>query len=307
MDIVNALVITYNRLSLLKENLAALEAQTFPINRIIIVNNASTDGTADYLKTYEENPKYDIIHTEKNLGGAGGFALGLRHSAESGCDGTWLMDDDTIPTPTALKQLVEAGKQTENLGFCCSRVVNENGEINAMNEVHYHGRFRSNKSQSNEEETRCYSCEVCSFVSALISTAAVHKIGLPIKEFFIWADDVEYTLRISHNGMDCLYVPDSVAVHKSNTSPSIEKAPVETAWRFYYKMRNTSYIVRKRKSNRLIFYVAVLNKYRKFVHRLNRRTDGPEVRTAFMKELRRGLRDAFTFNPEIEFVEPKKN
>lgn len=301
MQKINTLVVTYNRLSLLKENLSALEAQTYPIARILIIDNCSTDGTAEYLKQFEGNSKYLVIRTEKNIGGAGGFSLGLRRSVELGCDGTWLMDDDTIPTPTALEELVSGGNLSDNLGFCCSCVVNTAGDSNTLNKPHFQDVFKSHTTAQGESDV--YRCTGCTFVSALFTTAAVEKLGLPIKDFFIWGDDIEYTLRISKSGMECLYVPSSVAVHKSNTSPTIETAPVESAWRFYYLMRNTSYIVRLRKRFLLTYYIAVLNKYRRFVRHLNRRTDGPEVRARFAKELRRGMRDAFTFNPKIEFVQ----
>ena len=72
-------VVTYNRLELLKECLKQVENQTVPAKRIIVVNNASTDGTAEYLRECKEkNKQYRTITCMENLGGAGGFAKGIQ-------------------------------------------------------------------------------------------------------------------------------------------------------------------------------------------------------------------------------------
>lgn len=71
---INCVVVTYNRLSLLKECLSALENQTYPIQRIVIVDNCSTDGTSEFLDSLTDT-RYLIIHSKENIGGAGGFFI----------------------------------------------------------------------------------------------------------------------------------------------------------------------------------------------------------------------------------------
>ena len=104
---VTAVVVTYNRLALLQQCLAALCAQTVRGFTVLVVDNASTDGTADYLKTLDM-PGLVCRNPGKNLGGAGGFAYGIREAAALGCKAVWIMDDDTLPTPTALETLLAA-------------------------------------------------------------------------------------------------------------------------------------------------------------------------------------------------------
>lgn len=111
---INCVVVTYNRLSLLKECLSALENQTYPIQRIVIVDNCSTDGTSEFLDSLTDT-RYLIIHSKENIGGAGGFSLGLKSAVLEGCDYTWLMDDDTIPSSTALEELVKVTLLDENV------------------------------------------------------------------------------------------------------------------------------------------------------------------------------------------------
>ena len=104
---VTAIVVTYNRLPLLKQCLAALRAQTVQGFTVLLVDNASTDGTADYIKTLAM-PGLVCRNPGENLGGAGGFAYGIRAAAELGCEAVWIMDDDTLPEPDALAALLAA-------------------------------------------------------------------------------------------------------------------------------------------------------------------------------------------------------
>ena len=99
---VAAVVVTYNRLPLLRQCLAALAAQTAQDLTIFLVDNASTDGTAEAVAEMAL-PNLVYRNTGKNLGGAGGFAYGVREAALAGYDALWLMDDDTLPTPRRWK------------------------------------------------------------------------------------------------------------------------------------------------------------------------------------------------------------
>ena len=100
-----AVIVTYNRKALLKECLEAVLAQTRPPDHVLVVDNASTDGTAEMLR--EEFPQVEVLRLPENQGGAGGFHEGMKRAYEEGFDWLWLMDDDTIPRPEALEALLE--------------------------------------------------------------------------------------------------------------------------------------------------------------------------------------------------------
>lgn len=185
---VNCVIVTYNRLALLKECLAAIEKQTYPIHKVIVIDNCSTDGTEEYLKAYAVRPQFQIIRTEQNIGGAGGFSLGVKTSVLGGGDYTWMMDDDTIPSPKALEALMQTATQSNDIGFVCSKVLWTDNTLHPRN---IPGGLKKDTIENNGI-TACR-CEVCTFVSVLVSSRAVYKVGLPIKEFFIWFDDIEYT------------------------------------------------------------------------------------------------------------------
>lgn len=113
MNRIAAVVTTYNRLPLLKENIESLLSQSFSKLDIIIVNNNSTDGTEEYVLSLN-NDKIKYYNTGANLGGAGGFAFGVKKALELGYDYAWLMDDDTIPDNTALEFLIKSAQHLNN-------------------------------------------------------------------------------------------------------------------------------------------------------------------------------------------------
>ena len=111
---VTAVVVTFNRKELLIECLEALARQTHPLDRVVLVDNASTDGT---LQTVEasgiaERLPLDYLRITRNGGGAEGFHYAVRAGLDSGADWIWLMDDDCRPEPDALERLLASEKAT---------------------------------------------------------------------------------------------------------------------------------------------------------------------------------------------------
>lgn len=301
---VNSVIVTYNRQALLKECLAAVEAQTYPQHRIIVVDNCSTDGTQEFLARFAADPRYLVVRTERNVGGAGGFSRGIKESVLDGADYTWIMDDDTIPAPGALQALMDVATLSDDIGFACSRVEWTDGTLHPRNAPG--GQKPADRIEARGGSVTATRCEVCTFVSVLFSTRAVCKVGLPIKEFFIWFDDIEYTLRVTRGGFRNYCVEQSVVVHKTPDvfNPDIEHAPPSMAQRFYYQTRNTCYFKHRETSNWLVFRLSVWNKLRILKRRIKRRKDGHQQE--FIDAVEKGCRDGLTFYPEIEYVRPQK-
>ena len=106
-----AVIVTYNRLELLKECIHAVLNQEKQLCDLVIVDNASTDGTNDYLQTISMDcERINCFRLDQNTGGAGGFYYGIRKGVEMGYEYIWIMDDDTIPDPECLYQLMEADR-----------------------------------------------------------------------------------------------------------------------------------------------------------------------------------------------------
>jgi len=207
MKTVAIIVVTYNRLKMLRDCIEALRAQTFKDRDIIVVNNGSTDGTGEYLSAQADV----TVIEQRNCGGAGGFFTGIKYSCEKGYKYSWVMDDDVVPEKDALEKLIV--KYHTGMGFLCSRVLDANGR-------HCNVPYVSKRCDSFTGEYLWGEClndnmlrvDVTSFVSLLVDNAVVYEVGLPYREYFIWGDDTEWTLRISRKHA-CYMVSDSVVHH----------------------------------------------------------------------------------------------
>lgn len=298
-------IVTFNRLSLLKECFDAVNNQTRKSDKIYIVNNCSTDGTGEYLSTIASE-RVECINLDRNIGGAGGFALGIKRAVTEGYDYVWIMDDDCIPQAFALQNLSKAMRVTGNVGFAASKVLWQDGSPHKMNvpEIRKSSRDRSATfNRFSQADCPVFCIENASFVSLMINAKAVKKVGLPISDFFIWHDDIEFTERLIHNKYIGLYVDNSVVLHKTKTNyfGQPQTAPCSDAWKFYYQARNTTYIKRRqRKMNSLALIFSLLNSYRVFAHRVNKRT-GTDKAT-FKRFYRKGLLAGLKFNPNIEKI-----
>ncbi len=268
-----AVVVTYNRKDLLKECLDALFNQTRPLDSIILIDNASTDGTLEFLKEkgYLDNPKLDYVRLPENTGGSGGFHEGVKKGYEKGYDWLWLMDDDSEPKKDALEKLSKYFSK-RNLSALAGSVLLPNDLVC----YGHRGYIDFNKiwpllqkpSQLKDYKNQYTEIDMASFVGILISREAIRKIGYPKKEFFIYHDDVEYCIRLRKVGR-ILLIPDSVIVHKeaSRKNPSVKKiffgrkskrSPYDKLWFSYYGRRNLIWLGKKYSTNKFNFYFGLL-------------------------------------------------
>lgn len=248
------LVVTYNRKELLKENIEALLEQKYKDFDILVVDNASTDGTKEYINDFIKNKKVIYENTGANLGGAGGFHFGLKKVIELGYEYCWLMDDDTIPKKESLEVLYNKAKDLNNeFSFLCSYVEWIDGTPCKMNQV------IPDKYWFDEADklhfNRMLKLKSCTFVSVFINLKITEKVGLPIKQMFIYGDDHEYTTRLSKEKPG-YFVFDSVVLHKmgSNQGYNIEDIPKERINRYFYDSRNRLYRARKEGMREIIGY-----------------------------------------------------
>ena len=223
-----AVVVTYNRIALLKKCVQAIRIQTRRPEEIIVVNNNSIDGTLEWLKNQNDL----TVITQKNLGGAGGFHTGIKRAYEKGYDWVWCMDDDVLPQQKALQELlIYNNSKKERIGFLASKVLWTDGSQCVMNQ---------HPPETGE------AIKQASFVSLLVSMEAIKTVGYPIKEFFIYYDDAEYTSRIS-KAFKCYYVKDSVVIHSRLTNDTISwtKIDSENSNKYFYAIRNYIFFNKK--------------------------------------------------------------
>src|SRR4051794_13137686 len=286
---VAAVVVSFNRSALLREVIAALDAQTRPLDVVVIVDNASTDDSLAVAR--ELAPSADLVALSRNTGGAGGFAVGLsRAMARHDADLVWLMDDDTVPTPTALAELLAARERYgAPVALLASRVVWLDGTDHPMNTPRARP-FVSAHVRTGARRAGAMSIRSASFVSCLVDTRAVRASGLPTADYFIWNDDFEFTSKILRRATG-LYCPDSVVVHKTRALASTDADPGD---RFYYEVRNKIWLFRHSRAFGLRDFVVY---GASTVVRWIRTFGKSQQRGVLWSGLRRGLRDGLRTPP----------
>jgi len=209
---VAVVIVTYNRLALLKECLDALRGQSRKPDALIVVNNASTDGTAEWIKTQND---LTIINQTTNEGSAGGFYYGMKYASDNNFDWIWVMDDDAAPQKECLKKMLDSFDE-DNPFVVLAPLVNEGGTLITNHRSNFSIKpDLSGFQQSLKKETALEPqvIQFASFVGLMIAKKLTDKCGLPDKDLFFQNDDVEYCLRINKHGK-ILLVPGAIIDHK---------------------------------------------------------------------------------------------
>jgi GT2 family glycosyltransferase len=242
---------------LLVECLDALLNQTRPVDKIILVDNASTDGTRDFLEElgYLDNALIEYVSLPRNLGGAGGFHAGIKRGHQAGYDWLWVMDDDAEPEPSALEFLCrsEAMHSRKTVAVAC-KTVGKDGRIQNRHRARFSKQATLIPVPVQEYALEEIRIDHSSFVGLAIKSEVVSTAGLPRKDFFIWSDDLEYCLRIGEHG-EVYLVSRSVIKHKDEVAPSVRRQflfwtferllPIEGGyWKQLCGCRNTEYVRR---------------------------------------------------------------
>jgi glycosyltransferase involved in cell wall biosynthesis len=233
------------------------------------------------------------LRLAKNVGGAGGFNAGVKAAFADGFEQIWISDDDAYPEPDALELLIDglARFQAETghaPSFACSAVRWIDGswcEMNTPATVWDWPRFY-------RDDMRYFLVRSCSFVSVLIPRWAVRAHGFPIKDYFIWYDDAEYTQRLAKS-YPGIFVPDSLVIHDVAANHGVNYGMItdDTLWKFRHGARNeTSFRLREQGLAGVAAFVYMVRGQMK-EGRLPQR-----LRRPVYKAIWEGLR----FKPEIE-------
>lgn len=287
-----AVIVTYNKLNLLKECIHAVKNQTYNVNEIIVVNNKSEDGTKKWLETQSNL----YIINQKNLGGAGGYNRGIREAYERDFDWIWTLDDDSIPQQNTLLKLVEKIKRKENIGILCSVILNKDNGIQELSVPEF--KHRSKTLNDILFEKDIISITLSSFLSVLFNKEAIKIYGLPIKEMFIHYDDFEYTSRILHDEKFRGYlVLDSFCYHQ--TIDNIENRFLYITPTTGIVIRNYFFVLKKSKGGgRIKMLSNMLSGYYQIMKKLSLCNNF--IKVFFIVSI--GVIKGLLWNPKIELI-----
>jgi GT2 family glycosyltransferase len=214
---VAAIVVTFNRVEVLQRTLEAIRAQIRTPDAVLVVDNASTDGTPAFLAG--QFPDVETLRLDHNTGYGAGLAAGMRARSDRGDDAYWLMDDDSQPRPAALARLMQALEDTPHLGYVGLR----GGSLRA-------GYVRHIKAPGAILRRPKIGPGVRAVDFALVDGALVPE------DLFMMLEDIDYTFRIRRAGL-ALGVLEEDLMRRENLG-SRGEAGRKPLWRSYYKSRN---------------------------------------------------------------------
>lgn len=234
-----ALIVTYNRIEKLKSSLKA--TLVLPFEYVIVVDNNSSDGTSSWLKSVRDK-RLIIINSSINIGGAGGFKLGIKYIiTHLKTDWVVFYDDDAWPSEDFLNEFNKLDKKNNNI--YCSKVVDSNSKICKMNLPwrRFPASLIENIEYLNNKDKFCPEidtrCEVItfSFVGCILHSSVLRETyELIVEDLFVYYDDVFYSYQLKLKGFDIIYEP-SLIIHHDVDSDGIKVFP---AWKVYYLTRN---------------------------------------------------------------------
>ena len=244
---VAAIVVTFNRKELLAECLSAICAQEYKPACVYVTDNASTDGTDEWIKENgydgEKNGvMFCYVRLPENIGGSGGFYSGMKmaYEASEKYDAFWLMDDDGIPDTKQLYYLVSDLQKHDYL----SPLVVCKDDPSAIS---YDG--SSVQQYIDAAEDHLIVGAANPFNGVLYSRRLVEKIGFPVRDMFIWGDEINYGLRCIKAGFPPAMDVRAIHVHPRNRQPFepfIGQSQIivpKDDWKLYCLIRNHIYNV----------------------------------------------------------------
>lgn len=293
-------IVTYNRRKMLESSLDSLKIQKFKEFDTLVINNNSTDDTKEFLEKYAKKNNLMVQNLSENTGGAGGFNLCVKYAIENGYDYAWLMDDDVIMNENTLEEMINATKILKNeFSFLSPAVKWTDNNLCDMNIPATKG-AREIYADKKYVMKNIIPIVFCSFVGCFLNLQCVKKFGLPIKEFFIYYDDTEYTTRISKekNGY---WVLNSEVIHKMNNNTSMNIFNLEDLGkisRIKYDYRNRFYCAKREGLKPAISFF--IKRYLMVCCKILFSKSKYKLKKLF--NMSQGIFKGLFFNPAIEYV-----
>jgi rhamnopyranosyl-N-acetylglucosaminyl-diphospho-decaprenol beta-1,3/1,4-galactofuranosyltransferase len=235
---VAVVVVTFNRADLLDRMLDGLAALTRLPDAVYVIDNASSDHTCDTLAARTDLPLH-VTFSPDNLGGAGGFHLGMKQAYDAGHDRIWLMDDDVVPAPDCLEVLLAHDGP-------CLAAVREDLEGRLVEKAAVHFDLRNPLSirpkQASIETTYAdrgampaeVPIENVAFEGFMVKREVIERIGLPDPSYFIFYDDVDFAIRARRAGFPIVALRDAVLVRQLD----FDQQHALDTWKGFFMYRN---------------------------------------------------------------------
>lgn len=240
---IDAVIVTYNRLNKLKKAIESYEKQTISLRNLIIINNASDDGTREYLDQWKEKKnnftKY-VINLPENIGGSGGFNVGQELALTLNSDWVFIADDDAYPERSLIEKFQNLVSTKDFRDYAAISILVRNSDNTvALDHRQFFNikklipkRISSKVSDYGKEE---FECDLISYVGTFINSNALKTVGTCRKDYFIYGDDTEHSIRLTKYGKIAC-IPSIEIYHDCGMN---ENRSDKYDWRSFYGVRNT--------------------------------------------------------------------
>lgn len=285
-----AVVVTYNRGQMLLDTLSGLRKQTRQLDRIFLINNASTDNTHELLQANNifDWAELEYVLLDRNSGGAGGFRKGILLAYEAGYDWIWTMDDDVEPDENALEALLKYSHISRCMNS--TKVFTKNGETQYWEQYYDFATARliDLKNASFRRGRDWCSVNVACFEGMLAHRSLIDDIGPPDEGYFIYHDDTVFGIKASFV-TNVIYVRDAIFRKKVYGYGAV------TPMRAYYMIRNTFRLKRQVFATGLVGETSVFSNFLFFQNLLSQtiRAFLEVPRLSVARSLMRGWKDGF--------------
>lgn len=243
---------TFNDAGFVEQALGSLERQTRPPDAIVVVDNASTDGTLD--TTFPNGVM--VVRNSTNLGTSGAIGIGFTKALEQEFDWTWVLDPDSVPQPDALENLLaffEGLPPSEREQVCflaCRLAAGSGGEI-------YKPMIFTDSTIKNapiDGEAAYTRCDFFLWSGCLFQMRAVVKIGLPSADYFTDLTELEYGYRARRLGFTSYMVHGSVLHQDVGRPPGVVATPIWKIGRLEFKFYEVSALRSYYHSRNLLYF-----------------------------------------------------
>jgi rhamnopyranosyl-N-acetylglucosaminyl-diphospho-decaprenol beta-1,3/1,4-galactofuranosyltransferase len=229
-----AVIVTYNNPEMLEDLLKDLCRQTMRLHEIIVMDNSGSFATQTMVS--QKFPSVIYVKMSENVGTAGGFHEGIRRAVRD-CEFVLTLDDDVRMCADSVAELYQ-------------------GYINLQKEKRRLGAVRA----VGVRQGGSAPCKIDDFAwrGTLISAEAIRRVGLPLPEYFMYADDVEFSMQLAEQGYEAFYIFDS-KIMEQRTWDKLSRRILGRKvicyaedFRFYYALRNSIHAYKKHGRHRAL-------------------------------------------------------
>lgn len=251
-DSVAVVIVTFNRAELLDRMLDGLAAQTHRPDAVIVIDNCSTDHTREVLDARTDLPLH-VTTTASNLGGAGGFHVGMRAAYDAGWDRIWLVDDDVVPAPDCLAELMAVDEDcltSVREDLTGALVEKAAVDFDLRNPLAIRPKRAAVDTTYPDRASMPALVEVqnVAFEGFMVRRSVVAEIGFPDPAFFIFYDDAEYAIRARRAGWRIWAVRDALLVRQLDFNQQHDLS----GWKGFYMYRNLFVVHLRHGENALV-------------------------------------------------------